>query len=88
MRDIDVNRWLPRIGVTTADYSLGAPVTRNGYTVDPSTSCTPGVSTRAGVTGGRIWTNRPDFYRQYHGLELTATKRHVRQVDVARVDSP
>jgi hypothetical protein len=74
MRDITTNRWLPRIGVTTADYSLGAPVTRNGYTVTPYI-LNPGVATRAGVTGGRIWTNRPDFYRQYHGLELTATKR-------------
>ena len=34
LRHLDVN-WTPRIGVTTADYSLGAPVTRNGYTVTP-----------------------------------------------------
>ena len=74
MRDVTGNRWTPRIGVTTADYSLGAPVTRNGYTVTPYV-LNAGVTTRAGVTGGRIWTNRPDFYRQYHGLELIATKR-------------
>ena len=74
MRDVTGNRWTPRINVTTADYSLGAPVTRNGYTVTPYV-LNAGVSTRAGVTGGRIWTNRPDFYRQYHGIELIATKR-------------
>jgi len=68
------NNWLPRIGVTTADYSLGTPVTRNGYTVTPYI-LNAGVSTRAGVTGGRILTNRPDYYRQYNGLELTANKR-------------
>ena len=68
------NNWLPRIGVTIADYSLGAPVTRNGYTVTPYI-LNAGVSTRAGVTGGRILTNRPDYHRQYNGLELTANKR-------------
>jgi hypothetical protein len=74
MRDVSGTRWLPRIGVTPDDYALGTPVTRNGYTVTPFV-LKPGVNTRAGVTGGRLWTNRPDFYRQYHGIELTATKR-------------
>ena len=66
------NNWTPRIGVTPADYTLGAPVTRNGYTVTPYI-LNAGVSTR--VTGGRILTNRPDYNRQYNGLELTANKR-------------
>ena len=68
------NNWTPRIGVTPADYSLGAPVSRNGYTVTPYI-LNAGVTTRAGVTGGRILTNRPDYQRQYNGLELTANKR-------------
>jgi hypothetical protein len=72
-RGID-NNWLPRIGVTRDDYALGTPVTRNGYTVTPFV-LRPGVNTRAGVTGGRILTNRPDYSRGYHGIELTATKR-------------
>jgi carboxypeptidase family protein/TonB-dependent receptor-like protein len=66
--------WVPRIGVTADDYELGAPVTRNGYTIVPYT-LRAGVTTRPGVTGGRILTERPDFYREYHGLELTLTKR-------------
>lgn len=72
-RGIDQN-WLPRIGVTIDDYQLGTPVTRNGYTVTPYV-LRAGVSTRSGVTGGRLLTNRPDYYREYKGLELTATKR-------------
>lgn len=68
------NNWLPRIGVTSADYTIGAPVTRNGYTAVPYV-LNAGVTTRAGVTGGRLLTNRPDFYRQYNGIELTAVKR-------------
>jgi hypothetical protein len=68
------NLWVPRIGVTADDYALGAPATRNGYTVVPYV-LKAGVTTRPGVTSGRILTERPDFYRQYHGLELTLTKR-------------
>ncbi len=66
--------WIPRIGVTAADYSLAAPVTRNGYTVTPYV-LNAGVTTRPGVTGGRLLSQRPDFYRQYGGLELTMVKR-------------
>ena len=73
LRHLDLN-WTPRINVTAADYSLGAPVTRNGYTVTPYI-LNAGVSTRPGVTGGTVLTNRPDFYRQYNGLELTLNKR-------------
>jgi hypothetical protein len=64
--------WAPRIGVTSADYVLAAPVTRNGYTVTPYVLA-PGVAGR--VTGGRLLTNRDDFHRQYHGIDLALTKR-------------
>ncbi len=74
IRGIDAGVWAPRIGVTSADYSLGAPVSRNGYTITPY-ALNAGVTTRAGVTGGQFFTNRPDFYRLYGGLELTLTKR-------------
>jgi hypothetical protein len=66
--------WVPRIGVTRADYVLAAPVARNGYSVAPYV-LGAGVASRPGVTGGRILTNRDDFYRQYHGVDLTLVKR-------------
>jgi len=68
------NYWTPRIGVTAADYTQGAPVTRNGYTVTPYV-LNAGVTTRPGVTGGRLLSQRPDFHRQYNGLEFTLVKR-------------
>ena len=66
------NAWNPRIGVTAADYVLAPSITRNGYTVTPYVLA-PGVAGR--VTGGRLLTNRDDFHRQYHGLDLSLTKR-------------
>lgn len=66
--------WTPRIGVTSADYVAGDPITRNGYTVVPYV-LRPGVTSRPGVTGGRILTNRDDFFRRYQGIDVTLTRR-------------
>lgn len=64
--------WTPRIGITSADYTLGTPVSARGYTVTPYV-LNPAAAAR--VTGGRILTNRDDFARQYNGIELTLVKR-------------
>jgi hypothetical protein len=64
--------WTPRIGITSADYTQVAPVSRNGFTVTPWVL---NAAAAARVTGGRMLTNRDDFYRQYSGLELTLVKR-------------
>ena len=64
--------WYDWIGVTSADYHQGAPVTRNGFTAVPFI-LNDGVIDR--VDGGALLTNRPDFSRTYNGLELSMVKR-------------
>ncbi|HEX6739844.1 MAG TPA: TonB-dependent receptor [Vicinamibacteria bacterium] len=64
--------WYSWIGVTSADYHQGAPVTRNGFTATPWI-VNDGVADR--ITGGILLRNRPDFSRTYKGVELSLVKR-------------
>lgn len=72
-KSVDIPNWNPRIGLTSADYTANAPVT---VTTPQGTftgqSFTPNA---AKDTGGRLLTDRPDYYRTYNGIELSATKR-------------
>lgn len=72
-KSVDIPNWNPRIGLTRADYTANAPVTvttpQGSFT---GQSFTPDASKD---TGGRLLTNRPDYYRTYNGIELSATKR-------------
>jgi hypothetical protein len=61
--------WYSWIGVTSADYHQGAPVTSNGFTAVPYI-LNDGVS-----SPGLLLRNRPDFSRSYNGLELALVKR-------------
>jgi hypothetical protein len=73
-RDAGNFSWYPNIGVTSADYTVGTPVTTGGYTSTPYI-LNAGVLDRPGVTGGDILTNREGYNRKYWGLELTMNKR-------------
>ncbi len=64
--------WYSWVGVTSADYHAGAPVSAGGYTVTPY-SLDAAALDRA--TGGALLRNRPDFSRSYSGLELAMVKR-------------
>jgi hypothetical protein len=66
--------WYPFIGVTSADYAAGDPVTTDGFTSYPYV-LRDGVLDRADVTGGQILENHPDYHTTYRGLELTLNKR-------------
>jgi len=64
--------WTPRIGMTSADFTAKAPLSRNGFT---ATVYTPNAGPVAATGGGRILTNRPGYSRNYNGLELSLVKR-------------
>jgi Carboxypeptidase regulatory-like domain len=64
--------WYSWIGVTSADYHQGTPVTQNGFTATPFV-VNDGVADR--ISGGLLLRNRPDFSRTYNGLELSMVKR-------------
>ena len=66
--------WYPFIGVTTADYAQGEPVTTNGYTSVPYV-LRDGVLDRPDVTGGQLLQNHPDYRTVYKGIEFTLNKR-------------
>ena len=72
-RSSDAPSWNPRIGLTRADYTAGAPVsvtTPQGVFRGQAYAPNP-----AKVTGGSFLTNRPDYHTSYGGVELSATKR-------------
>jgi len=75
-KGVDIPGWNPRLGLTVNDYTANAPVT---VTTPQGTfvgqSFTPDAAKVAAGNAGRILTNRPDYYRTYNGLELSATKR-------------
>lgn len=71
-RGRDVMVWAPRIGLTAADFTANPPVTENGFT---ARTFSPDPALVAASGGGRFFTNRPDYHRTYHGLELTLEKR-------------
>ncbi len=64
--------WNPRIGLTSANYSLVSTPTAGGFTV-PVYAPNPALVAASG--GGRILENRPDYHSTYSGLELNAIKR-------------
>ena len=61
--------WYSWIGVTSADFHQGAPVTSNGFTA------TPWILNDGVESPGLVLRNRPDFSRSYNGLELALVKR-------------
>src|SRR5262249_59764458 len=71
-RPTDIATWTPRIGLTTADYTQTASLTTNGFT---GVAFAPDPALIDASNGGRILTNRPDYFRRYDGLELTLNKR-------------
>jgi hypothetical protein len=64
--------WAPRIGMTSADYTVGPVVSQNGYSAQV---WSPNPAKVAASGGGRTLTNRPDYHQGYNGLELTLMKR-------------
>jgi hypothetical protein len=64
--------WNPRIGMTSADYSVVATPSGNGRT---ATVFGPNAAKVDASGGGRILENRPDYHSRYQGLEMTMTKR-------------
>jgi hypothetical protein len=64
--------WNPRIGLTSADYSVVATPSGNGRT---ATVYAPNAALVDATGGGRILENRPDYHSRYQGLEMTMTKR-------------
>lgn len=72
-KSTNVPSWNPRIGLTRADYTAGAPVTvTTPQGVFTAQAYAPNA---AKVTGGSFLTNRPDYHTSYGGVELSATKR-------------
>jgi hypothetical protein len=64
--------WNPRIGLTSADYSLVATPSGNGFS---ALVYGPNNAKVDASGGGRILTNRPDYNSTYSGLEFTLNKR-------------
>jgi hypothetical protein len=64
--------WYNYLGVNRSDYRLGTPVTANGFTATPYILDSAVANA---VSGGLLLTNRPDYRRQFHGVELSLVKR-------------
>jgi hypothetical protein len=64
--------WAPFIGLDRSGFTALPPVSANGYT---AVAYTPGDASPASFTGGLLLQNRPDYHRQYSGVELTVNKR-------------
>jgi hypothetical protein len=71
-RTNDWPTWNPRIGLTSADYSVVGTPSAGGYTV---TAYGPNPAKVEASGGGRILTNRPDYHSTYSGIELNLIKR-------------
>ena len=71
-RTNDFPSWNPRIGLTSSDYSVVATPSLGSYS---ATVYAPDPALVDASGGGRILTNRPDYYSTYNGLELTMNKR-------------
>jgi hypothetical protein len=75
-KSTDVASWFPRIGLTRADYTINpaeSVTTPQGtYTAQ---TYSPNSAKVDASGGGRILTNRPDYYRRFGGVELALTKR-------------
>jgi Carboxypeptidase regulatory-like domain/TonB-dependent Receptor Plug Domain len=71
-RTDDWPSWNPRIGLTSADYTV---VATQALGADNATIYGPNAALVAASGSGRILTNRPDYHSDYQGLELTMNKR-------------
>jgi len=71
-RTNDWPSWNPRIGMTSADYSVVAQPSNGSFS---ATIYAPNSAKIDASGGGRILENRPDYYSNYQGLELTLNKR-------------
>jgi hypothetical protein len=68
----DIIEWEQRLGLTTANYTMGTPVTANGYS---AVAFSPDPTLVAASNGGSILENRPDYHTTYNGVELSLVKR-------------
>jgi hypothetical protein len=68
----DISSWFPRIGLTSADYTVSDTHGGNGFTAQ---AFAPDPVKVAASNSGRILTNRPDYSTGYNGIELTFVKR-------------
>jgi hypothetical protein len=64
--------WQPRLGMSSADFTVSSTVTANGFS---GQVYSPDPALVAAGNGGRLLTNRPDYHRSYDGLELSLVKR-------------
>jgi Carboxypeptidase regulatory-like domain/TonB-dependent Receptor Plug Domain len=71
-RTDDWPSWNPRIGMTSADYSVVARPASGAYS---AVIYAPNAAKVDASGGGRILSNRPDYHSNYQGLELTLNKR-------------
>jgi hypothetical protein len=71
-RTNDWPSWNPRIGMTSADYSVVSQEAEGPYS---AVVYAPNAAKIAASGGGRILMNRPDYHSNYQGLELTLNKR-------------
>jgi hypothetical protein len=71
-RTNDWPTWNPRIGLTSADYSVIATPSNGTYS---TVVYAPDQAKVDATGGGRILENRPDYHSVYSGLELTLNKR-------------
>lgn len=71
-RTNDWPTWDPRIGLTSADYSVISTLSSGPYS---ATIYAPNQAKVDATGGGRILENRPDYHSRYQGLEMTLNKR-------------
>src|SRR5436190_4749687 len=71
-RTDDFPSWNPRIGLTSADYSVASQLTSAAHS---AVLYSPDATKVSATGGGRILMNRPDYHSIYKGLELTLNKR-------------
>ncbi len=71
-RTTDWPTWKPRIGLTSADYTVASRQTAQGMS---TTFYAPNGDKVDASGGGRMLTNRPDYHSTYSGLELSLNKR-------------
>jgi hypothetical protein len=64
--------WNPRIGLTSANYSVSTVAEAGGYQV---TAYGPDPALVEANGGGRILSNRPDYHSVYQGIEVNMVKR-------------
>jgi hypothetical protein len=69
----DIPGYVPRIGLTSADYSQSDAGLAAGFS--PALAYGPDQALVDASGSGRILTNRPDYHTGYSGLEVTAVKR-------------